>query len=217
VNDILISGKGPVKIGAETIKVIRQGNNLVKEIYSGNCLIYRAFHNFIEGYGAYALPPQGNGSKLILPAYTGGNPPGEYFECYIYTEDGSEYYPGDEFIYPDDPEIAEYNNIGFDNQETPYYYPHHFVAYYSSNPGTEEPEPGETCYGEVRVSGFDVNIAGNRVGVGNSISFTGEYQQSFNYTINDVYRFGGFTNTTTGLSYVGVISLDAVQAYNIPN
>ena len=55
------------------------------------------------------------------------------------------------------------------------------------------------------------------MGVGNYITFTGDYQQSFNYTINDVFIFGGFTNAIAGLSYVGIISLDAVQAYSIPN
>lgn len=138
-----------INIGDETVKVIRHGSDLVKEVYSGSDLIYRAFHNFVEGCnGNTLLPAQGNGSRLIIPEHPGDLPPGEYFHYYNFG--GNKVRPGNVIIYPENPSIATLQNLGFDNQETPYYYPDHFVAYYSSSPGGE---PSTDSYYRINVTG----------------------------------------------------------------
>lgn len=192
-----------INIGDETVKVIRHGSDLVKEVYSGSDLIYRAFHNFVEGCnGNTLLPAQGNGSRLIIPEHPGDPPSGEYFHYYNFG--GNKVRPGNVIIYPENPSIATLQNLGFDNQETPYYYPDHFVAYYSSSPGDDpdtpiepEPVPG-TCI--VNIVGFDVNMDGVRKTI-TCYKFTeGVQGSSFSYTLGSIWSQGGFTNAPSGLT-----------------
>lgn len=200
------AGKG-IKIGDKTIKLVRHGFTLVREIYNGDTLIYRAFHNYIEGYSNYLLPAQGNGSTFTFPAYSGSNPPGEYFDHYLFK--GQTYYPGDTYTYEDNPFLAEDKSLF--SGETPYYYPDHISAVYSSDGGGSG---GDTPPGigsvTVVVSGFDVDINDKRVGLGNARSFEGEVGSVFSYTINSIYSWGGFTKRVEGLTYAGIAEASSV-------
>lgn len=140
------AGEG-IKIGDKTIKLVRHGSSLVKEIYNGDTLIYRAFHNYVEGYSNYLLPAQGNGSTFTFPTYSGSNPPGEYFDHYLFK--GQTYYPGDTYIYEDNPFLAVDKSLF--SGETPYYYPDHITAIYSSSGGGGG--SSKTSYYRINVTG----------------------------------------------------------------
>lgn len=205
------AGKG-IKIGDKTIKLVRQGFTLIKEIYNGDTLIYRAFHNYVEGYSNYLLPAQGNGSTFTFPAYSGSNPPGEYFDHYVFK--GQTYYPGDTYIYEDNPFLAVDKSLF--SGETPYYYPDHIAAVYSSN-GSGGGTPPGTGSVTVSVSGFDVSANNKRIGLGNFRHFEGEVGSVFTYTINSIYDWSGFTRTVEGLTYVGIAEASSVIRLNMVN
>lgn len=170
-----------INIGGEIIKVVRHGSDLVKEVYIGSDLIYRAFHNFIEGYnGVTILPAQGNGSRLIVPEYTLGTPPGEYFNYYDFG--GNEVYPGDVIIYPDDPLIGEDWDLQISGQETPYYYTEHLIATYSTNNTNPEGSSSST----VNIVGFDIDMNGIKKSVTYSDFYRGDSGDSFSYTLNSI-------------------------------
>lgn len=193
---------------------MRQGFSLVREIYNGDTLIYRAFHNYIEGYSNYLLPAQGNGSTFTFPAYSGSNPPGEYFDHYLFK--GQTYYPGDTYTYEDNPFLAV--DQSFFSGETSYYYPDHISAIYSSSgSGSGGDTPSGIGSATVLVSGFDVDMNNKRIGLGNFRHFEGEVGSVFTYTINDIYSWGGFTKTVEGLTYVGIAEASSVRGLNMVN
>lgn len=198
-----------IKIGDEHITLVYNGNELIKDIYKDNTLIYRAFQQIVEGYKTSALDPVSNGSSFTFPTNKWGVPSGWKFDGYSF--EGAEYQPGDNYTYSDNPYNAVLGS-GY-NTISPYVYKSRIAVSYTEDTGGDPGGGDDTTVEKmINLSGFDVNVNGKRKEWSYGITKTGVKGESFGFNLGEIYYQGGFTHPVSGLTIAGVTNLSGASA-----